>query len=139
MTDEITVKTKTLSIIDKVLKEKFAEDIVNQSKLMDELGKLLITVELGTPALYATTLKLISGENPTLQGGVFLGLTFFLWLIALFLSLFAIFPKKYKINSSRLDQIENFYHESAAMKAKILLVSLIIFFIGIGCSIFTII
>ncbi|NEW59968.1 hypothetical protein GSY74_01615 [Sulfurovum sp. bin170] len=137
-TEETVVTSKPLSTIDKKLKEKFAEDIANQSSLMDEIGKLLITVELGTPALYATVLKLISGDGAMLESGFTLGLTFFLWFGALVLTFLAIFPKPHRVDSSRLDEIEAFYNESAKHKARMLMWSMVLFFVGIGCSVWTI-
>jgi len=128
-----TIKSTTLSSIDKKIKEKFAEDIANQSKLMDDLAKLLISVELGTPALYATVLKLI--DKSSFEMSFALGLTFFLWFGALLLTFLAIFPKKHKVDSSRLDKIEAFYHESAKDKAEWLGWSMVLFFGGIGCSV----
>jgi len=133
--EEMVVGSQVLSSIDKKIKEKFAEDIANQSKLMDDLAKLLISVELGTPALYATVLKLIGGESATVDNGFALALTFFLWFMALLLTFLAIFPKKHKVDSSRLDKIEAFYHESAKHKAAWLGWSMVLFFAGIGCSV----
>jgi len=135
MQEEEMVEASTLSTIDKKIKEKFAEDIANQSKLMDDLAKLLISIELGTPALYATVLKLVGGENATVENGFALGVTFFLWFMALLLTFLAIFPKKYKVDSNRLDKIEVFYYESAKHKAEWLGWSMVLFFAGIGCSV----
>ena len=134
--EEIVVTSKPLSTIDKKIKEKFAEDIANQSKLMDDLAKLLISVELGTPALYATVLKLI--DKSSFEINFALGLTFFIWFMALLLTFLAIFPKKYKVDSNRLDKIEEFYSESAKHKAQWLGWSMVLFFAGIGCSIWAI-
>jgi len=132
--EEIVVASKPLSTIDNKLTEKFAEEIANQSKLMDDLAKLLISVELGTPALYATVLKLVAGESATV-GGFALGLTFFLWFASLLLAFLAIFPKPYHVDSRRLDKIEAFYKESAKHKSQWLGWSMLLFFMGIGCSV----
>jgi len=133
MQKETIIKSKPLSIIDKKIKEKFAEDIANQSKLMDDLAKLLISVELGTPALYATVLQLINKSS--FEMSIAIGLTFFLWFGALVLSFLAIMPKPHKVDSSRLDKIEAFYYESAKHKAGILVWSMVLFFGGIACSV----
>ena len=100
---------------------------------MDDLAKLLISVELGTPALYATVLKLI--DKPSMEHGFALGLTFFLWFGALVLAFLAIMPKPHKVDSSRLDRIEAFYYESAREKARWIVGSMVLFFGGIGCSV----
>jgi len=133
--EEMVVSSKPLSTIDKKLKEKFAEDIANQSRLMDDIGKLLITIELGTPALYATVLKLI--DKPSFDSGFALGLTFFLWFLALLLTVLAIFPEAHRVDSERLDKIEAFFHESARRKARMLQWSLVLFFGGIGVCVFS--
>ena len=133
MQEETTIKSKPLSTIDKKIKEKFAEDIANQSRLMDDLAKLLISVELGTPALYATVLQLINKSS--FEMSIALGLTFFLWFGALVLAFLAIMPKPHKVDSSRLDKIEAFYYESAKEKARWIVVSMVLFFGGIGCSV----
>ena len=43
-----TLKTKPLSIIEKKLQEKFAEDIANQGALMDSMGRQLLSLEYST-------------------------------------------------------------------------------------------
>lgn len=132
--ETMMVGAKPLSTIDKKLKEKFAEEIANQSKLMDELAKLLISIELGTPALYATVLKLVAGDGATV-GGFALGLSFFLWFASLLLAFLAIFPKPYSVDTTRLDKIEAFYKESAKHKAQWLGWSMLLFFVGVACSV----
>lgn len=134
--EEMVVASQPLSTMDKKIKEKFAEDIANQGKLMDEVGKLLITVELAIPGVYATVLKLVSGDNAMVEGGLAVGLTFAFWFGALLLTFLAIFPEKYEVDSSRLDTIEAFYHENARRKAKMLMVSVFLFFMGIICSVY---
>jgi hypothetical protein len=131
----LEVTTQPLSTIDKKLEEKFAESITQQSELMDTLGKQLLTLELAIPGVYATVLKLVAGEKATLTIDWGFGVTFLLWFVALLLTLLAIFPKAYRVDSSRLDEIENFFHKSAKRKATLLSWSVFLFFIGIGCSV----
>ena len=45
------------------LQEKFAQDITNQTKLMDDIAKIFITIELSTPSIYAIAIKLSLGSN----------------------------------------------------------------------------
>ncbi len=56
--------TRPLNDNEKLLREKFHESIVAQSDLMDKLSERLLTLELAIPGLYATALKLISGDKP---------------------------------------------------------------------------
>ena len=135
---EIEVKTAPLSTIDKKLEEKLAEEIVNQSSLMDDIGKQLITLELAIPGIYATALKLTTQDATASYGGIFLFLTFLLWFIALMFTFFAIFPAEYRVDTKRLDSIEDFFSKSARYKRKKLMISAFIFFAGVITSIFTI-
>ena len=61
------IPTRPPSNSDTLLREKFDESIAAQSEQMDKLGQQLITLELAIPGLYATVLKLISGEGTTLN------------------------------------------------------------------------
>ena len=56
-------KAQLLSTTDKILQEKFAQDITNQTKLMDDIAKIFITIELSTPSIYAIAIKLSLGSN----------------------------------------------------------------------------
>ena len=85
-------KSKPLDNIDKKLQEKFAEDIANQATLMDSMGKQLLSLELAMVGIYATVLKLIAGNEATLQGGWSVGITFLFWLMAVVATVLAIFP-----------------------------------------------
>ena len=134
----IEVSTQPLSTIDKKLDEKFAESIAEQSKLMDEIGKQLLTIELAIPGIYATILKLISGEEATLHGGVWVVVTFGLWLVALVVTFFAIVPNRYRVDTNRPDEIERFFMQSARDKYRMLLASAFLFFVGVIASLFTI-
>lgn len=134
--EEIVVTSKTLSTIDKKLKERFAEDIANQSTLMDEIGKLLITLELAIPGVYATVLKLVEGKENVVGTGVWIYVSFLFWALALVLTMLSLFPTLHKVQSDRLDKIEAFYHESAKRKGEILVWSIVFFFVGIVSAVF---
>ncbi len=137
--EEIEVKTTPLSNRDRKLQEKFTEEIVNQSSLMDSIGKQLITIELAIPGVYATALKLTVDNDATPQhGAILLSLTFLLWFIALAFTFLAMFPRQYKVNIERLDEIEKFFTQSAKYKRRMLMISAFIFFAGVTTSIFTI-
>lgn len=134
-TEERVYGSQPQSPYDKKVQEKFAKDIAHQSRLMDEVGKLLISIELVIPGIYATVLKLIAGEKATMESGFALGLTFLLWFMALVLSFLAIFPQRYSVDKENLKAIETFYHQSATHKAGLLIASTVLFFGGIACSV----
>ena len=136
---EINIVTEPLTNIDKKLQEKFTEDIANQSSLLDSLGKQLITLELAIPGGYATALKVIKGSGATFSGDIFLYTTFGLWFLSLILTFFAIFPKKYVVDTDNLNEIEEYFIKSAKHKRFYLIISSITFFIGIVLSLFTIV
>ena len=123
---------------DNILREKFAEAIAKQSQLMDEVGKLLITIELATPAIFATILKLIKGDSGVLKIDTLTFWNFFLWFVALIITFVAIFPKKYKVDKNNLTEIEAFFRDSAKFKAKALIVSAVIYSVGIFMTLYTI-
>ena len=134
----IEVSTQPLSSIDKKLDEKFAESIAEQSKLMDEIAKQLLTIELALPAIYATVLKLVTGSESLTESSIWLVLTFLCWFVALVLTFFSLVPIRYKIDTERLDSIEAFFIKSAKYKRKMLIGSAFIFFLGVLTSIFTV-
>jgi len=134
----IEVSTEPLSPIDKKLDEKFTESIAEQSKLMDEIAKQLLTIELALPAIYATVLKLVTGSESLTEGSIWLVLTFLCWFIALVLTFFTLVPVRYKVDTEQLDSIEAFFIKSAKYKRKMLIGSAFIFFLGVLTSVFTV-
>ena len=133
-----TFKTKPLSTIEKKLQEKFAEDIANQGALMDSMGRQLLSLELAMIGIYATVLKLISGKEAVAQSGIALSISFFLWFMAVVATVLAIFPEKYEVDITKMDEIKEFFAKSAKKKAIMLIASMSLFFLGIGVSVFTI-
>jgi hypothetical protein len=129
-------KSQLLSITDKKLQERFIEDITNQSRLMDDIGKIFITIELSIPSIYSMMIKLSFGDKYILSNENHIIFIFIFWFLSLAFTFLAIFPKKYKVNINRLDEIENFYFKSAKTKINYLIISAILFFIGIMYSIF---
>lgn len=141
MTDE-PIPTHPLSSSDQVLRDKFAESIAAQSDLMDKLGQQLLTLELAIPGLYATVLKLLSGDDATLALTPALMFTFGCWFIALILTLLSLIPLSWNVDphlmrqdpAARSDQglgIEDFFRESAKYKRNLLIPACLIFFFGI--------
>lgn len=144
------LQTSPLSDDDTVLKQKYREAVAGQAELMDKLGAQLITLELAIPGLYATALKLAQGEDATLPANNWLVyLTFACWLFALLLTLIALIPKNWNVNQQVMIQdprhyksdglgIEDFFHQSARYKMRLLVPSSIFLWAGIFLAVATI-
>ena len=130
------------------IKEKYAESFANQSDLMDKLAQQLLTLELAIPGLYATVLKLISGDKATVPVNNMLYVTFGLWVVALGLTLMALMPREWKVNPEIMLQdpksttgelgIKDFFAKSARYKRNLLIVATILFFFGIAFAALTV-
>jgi hypothetical protein len=68
----------------------------------------IFALELAVPGLYATVLKLVSGDKATLANCNVLYLTFACWFLALMLTLISLVPRKWKVNPSVMKQM-SFY------------------------------
>ena len=142
--NEKPIPTRPMPSGDKLLKEKFAESIASQSDLMDKLGQQLITLELAIPGLYATVLKLVSGDKATLTSSPVLYLSFACWLLALLLTLCSLIPRRWTVFPNVKKQlpyadtdtlgIEDFFYKSAQYKRRLLIPAAIFFFAGIFCA-----
>ena len=135
MGDNKVIKTTKPGNVETMLRQRFYNAVADQAALMDRLAQTLLTVELAIPGLYATILKLVSGEK-TLVLSCPLKLAFLFWLLALLANLWVIFPKKYVVNSSEIRHseasIESFFYNSANNKWRLLLISITFFIAGIG-------
>jgi len=126
------------------IKEKYAESFANQSDLMDKLAQQLLALELAIPGLYATVLKLISGDKATVPVNNMLYVTFGLWVVALGLTLMALMPRRWQVNPEIMVQdpksttgelgIKDFFAKSARYKRNLLMVATILFFFGIAAA-----
>jgi len=116
---------------------------------MDKLSERLLTLELAIPGLYATALKLMQGDKATVTINAALYITFSCWLIALALTLAALIPKKWIVDSTILRQdpikmdkegigIKDFFEKSAQHKRRLLILSSVLFLLGIFSAAFTI-
>jgi hypothetical protein len=147
MTDE-PISTRPKAGSEKVLQDKFAENIAGQSDLMDRLGQQLLTLELAIPGLYAAVLKLISGDKATLEVNFALYLTFGCWFIALLLTLISLVPRNWQVNPTILKQspvkgskelgLEDFFYQTARYKRRLLIAASLLFFGGVVSAAFTI-
>ncbi len=145
---EFPIPTRPPSSSDKVLREKFAESIAGQSEQMDKLGQQLIALELAIPGIYATVLKLMSGDKATLAVGNALYFTFACWFLALLITLVSLIPRKWIVNPDimkidafeRADElgIEDFFLRTAQYKRRLLIVSTLLFFVGVVSAAYSI-
>ncbi len=141
------ISTRPPNENENLLRKKFYESIAAQSDLMDKLGERLLTLELGIPGLYATVIKLTSGDKATVAFDGALGVTLGCWLLALLLTLAALTPRNWRVDPSVLKQdpkkfaeglgIEDFFTRSAQYKRLLLIGSAMLFFAGIVAAIFT--
>jgi hypothetical protein len=141
------ISTRPVSENEKLLRTKFYENIAGQTDLMDKLSERLLTLELAIPGLYATVLKLISGDDATMIVNAALYMTFGFWLVALVLTLIAIIPKRWVVDPAILRQdpkkhseglgVEDFFEQSALYKRRLLTASSIFLFAGIFSAVFT--
>ena len=137
---ERPISTRPPSVRETKIQEKFDESIAGQSELMDKLGQQLIVLELAIPGLHATALKLISGDDATLDLGFWLFLTYGCWGLALLLTVVGLIPKEWQVDRNILKQdpaaksdelgIEDFFKQSAAYKRKFHIAAIVLFFIG---------
>ena len=140
------ISTRPLSEEEKRIRAKFYESLTTQSDLMDKMSERLLTLELAIPGLYATVLKLVSGDTATLKINLALCLTFTCWLVALLLTLIALVPKKWAVNPDILKQdphkfsealgVEDFFEQSALYKRRLATASSLFFFAGIISALF---
>jgi hypothetical protein len=146
--DEIITPTRPLTDNEKMMRQRFYESIVAQSNLMDKLAERLLMLELAIPGLYATAVKLVSGDKATIVVNSWFYATFGCWIVALGLTLAALTPRKWTVNPTILKQdrskfseglgIEDFFERSARYKRRLIIASSVFFFAGIISAVFTI-
>jgi hypothetical protein len=140
------ISTRPITDNEKLLREKFHENITAQSELMDKLSERLLTLELAIPGLYATVLKLVAGDKAIVSVNAAFYVTFACWLLALGLTLLALIPRKWVVDPTLLKQdpqkmaeglgIEDFFEKSAQYKRRLVIASSVLFFAGIVSAAF---
>ncbi|MCE7987729.1 MAG: hypothetical protein DYG89_41730 [Caldilinea sp. CFX5] len=138
------IETRPPTNQETILRDKFAETIVNQSELMDKLAQQLITLELAIPGLYATVLQLTQGEKATVAANGWLYGAFGFWFVALLLALVSLIPQRWQVDETLLQRdpnsksevlgIRDFYYASARYKFRWLVPSTLCFAAGIVCA-----
>lgn len=134
---------------ERALVEKFHERLADQSKLMDELAKQMITVEMAVPGAYAAVLALLRGQEATLPAGPLLPVAFGGWLAALALTFIALFPRDYRVDRSILradpaDEggplgVEDFFRKTAEYKRRLLALAAAAFWVGVAAAVGTLV
>lgn len=141
-------RTTPLNENDNLLRKKFYEDIAAQAERVDKLSAHLLSIELAIPGLYASVLKLISGDGVKLGNTAAVRGAFFLWFLALLATLIALTPKKWKVDPDILVQdkkrmsegmgIEDYFNKSAHWKLGWAIASSLLFFAGVWVAVYTI-
>lgn len=144
---EEQISTQPVGDNQKLLYQKFYESIPAQSDLMDKLSEKLFTLELAIPGLFVSVLKMTRGEDATLTINAALNIAFGCWLLALILTLAALTPKKWTVDvtvwkkdprePSNALGIGDYFEQSARYKRRLVIVSSLLFFIGIFIALFT--
>ncbi|MEI6847106.1 MAG: hypothetical protein WCK32_03565 [Chlorobiaceae bacterium] len=130
---------------DDELEKGFAAIVVEQPKLLDELGKQLVTLTLAIPGLFATILKLTSGDKAVIPLHPLVVGAFLCWFAALICSLWSLMPRKWKVDRQIVPcqepaakgqplSIEEFFLKSALYKRSRLIAASLFCFIGIACA-----
>jgi len=135
----VKFKAKSLSKIDEKLQELFAQSIAEQPVLIENLAKLLVSLELAIVGIYSTVLKLIYGDSAVVTNIIGLFSTFTLWFLALLFAILTLVPQKYSVDVDNLESIREFFSKSAKRKLILVSISIAFFFGGIVVSVFSII
>ena len=140
--------TRPTNSLEKKLIEKYAESFADQSELMDKLAQQLLTLELVIPGLYATALKLVAGDDATMSINALLIVSLGLWFAALVLTLLALSPREWKVNTTIMQQdpdstsdelgIKEFFSRTARYKRNRLVPAAMILFAGIACAVLSV-
>ena len=133
------------SAADEELEKGLALAVVEQPKLLDELGRQMVTLCLGIPGLFATVLKLTGGDDAVLPANCLVFWAFGCWLVALVLSLASLVPITRKVDRQTVRRaqpaakgqalsIEEFFTRSARYKRRLLIAAALFCFAGIALA-----
>lgn len=146
MTDEI-IQTHPPSTETTFLTAQYYAAKAGQSDLMDQLARDLIKLQLAIPGIYAAALKLIEGSDATVSSSPLLFAVVGCWGVSLLLTVISLIPRRWKVDTSKIKaspdgaetepfSLEGFFSKTAAYKRGFLLVSTMLFFVGIGMAAF---
>ena len=144
--DEDIVDGRSPTDLENLYQTKYVESIVAQSELMDKLGYQLITLELAIPGLYAAVLKLTAGDKAMVAVNGWFIATFGFWLAALALTLWAVLPRFYRVDTDLIIRddgktpqpisVKHFFDESAKFKRRRIVAAIACFWLGIISALF---
>ena len=131
------------------LVEKYFESYAAQNKLMDELARQMITIELAVPGVYASILALLRGDKSTLPAGPWLIVAFGGWALAALLTFIALFPRDYKVDTRilRADPaatdgvlgVEDYFRRPARYKWQLLAAAAVAFWVGVAGAVWALV
>ena len=130
---------------DEELEKGLAMAVVEQPKLLDKLGRQMVTLCLAIPGLFATALKLTGGDDAVLPTNCLVFWAFGCWLVALLLSLASLVPVTRKVDrqvmrraqpaaKGQVLSIEEFFTKSAIYKRRLLIAAALFCFAGIALA-----
>lgn len=130
---------------DEELEKGLATAVIEQPKLLDELGKQMVTLCLAIPGLFATVLKLTGGDDAMLYADCLVISAFIFWLVALLLSLASLVPIVRRVDRQVVRRaqpamkgqalsIEEFFLKSANYKRRLLITATLCCFVGIALA-----
>lgn len=117
------------------LQDSFAKEVASQATRMEDLAKLLISLNLAIPALYGAVIKLTQGDKAIMSGLLIL-IAFAAWLFALGLALVTLLPVKNRVNPNNLAALEKYFAANAYRKQNLVIASSFLTFFGICLVIF---
>lgn len=149
MDDSTPQQTAPRSNREEELDKAFVADLIEQPQELDKLARVVLTLSIVVPALYALGLKFFNGADGTeaSASGIWLmGLAFSSWFVSLLLSLFALLSGKGKRNTaakssaagSKPETVEALYLASARSKRRRLLAASLFCFTGICFAVLTV-
>lgn len=112
----LEVEAIPLSKFDESVLDSFAKDVAAQATRMDDLAKQLITLNLAIPGLYASVLKLVSGDAAQMTDTTSLTITFAAWLLSLGLAFVSLLPQHYAVMANNLTHMQQYFYASAKRK-----------------------
>ncbi|NTW99176.1 MAG: hypothetical protein HGB35_04465 [Geobacteraceae bacterium] len=148
MDDSTPQQTAPRSKRDEELDKAFVADFVDQPQQLDKLARVVLTLSIVVPTLYALGLKFFSGADgaeASVSGIWLMGLAFSSWFVSLLLSLLVLLSGKGKRNTAAKSSAAGskpetvaLYLASARSKRRRLLAASLFCFTGICFAVLTV-
>jgi hypothetical protein len=138
------ITTTVAEAADTALVEACHAERARQADRLDDLAKELFKLELAIPGLYAAALRLLEGKAQGLPA-VTVWLAFAFWLTALGLTLWGLFPRRWRVQCDAVDRppgetvsepltAGELFEAAARFKYRRLVAAAIAFFAGVVCA-----